>query len=133
MHALDAYAGPGDGYRTVTSAAQVSAFGGDPSYGPDGAHSVNRPIAGMADTPDRRGYWLVGSDGAIFNFGDAGSFGSTGALGLNAPIVGIASTADGAGYWLVASDGAIFATGDAPYLGSAATTTGQPVVGIAAR
>ncbi len=125
--------GPGDGYRTVTSAAQVSAFGGDPSYGPDGAHSLNRPIVGMADTPDKRGYWLVGSDGGIFNFGDAGFFGSTGALGLNAPIVGMASTADGAGYWLVGSDGGIFATGDAPYLGSTgALTLNRPIVGMAA-
>ncbi|HUZ09668.1 MAG TPA: discoidin domain-containing protein [Acidimicrobiales bacterium] len=125
--------GPGDGYRMVTSAAQVSAFGGDPSYGPDGAHSLNRPIVGMADTPDRRGYWLVGSDGGIFNFGDAGFFGSTGALGLNAPIVGMASTADGAGYWLVGADGGIFATGDAPYLGSTgALTLNRPIVGMAA-
>jgi len=125
--------GPGAGYRTVTSAAEVSVFGSDPSYGPVGAHTLNRPIVGMADTPDGRGYWLVGSDGGIFNFGDAGFYGSTGALGLNAPIVGMAPTADGAGYWLVGADGGIFTTGDAPYLGSTgALRLNKPIVGMAA-
>ena len=125
--------GVGGGYRLVTSAAQVSGFGADPSLGPDGAHALNRPIRGMATTPDGRGYWLVGSDGGIFNFGDAGFYGSTGSLGLNAPIVGMAASTDGAGYWLVGADGGIFAAGDAPYLGSTgALRLNKPVVGMAA-
>ena len=39
---------------------------------------LNKPIVGMAPTPDGKGYWLVASDGGIFTFGDAGFFGSTG-------------------------------------------------------
>ena len=126
-------AGGAGGYRVVTSAAQVSGFGAAPSFGPNGALTLNRPIAGMATTPDGRGYWLVGSDGGIFNFGDAGFYGSIGSLGLDAPIVGMAATADGAGYWLVGSDGGIFANGDAPYLGSTGgLRLNRPVVGMAA-
>ena len=35
------------------------------------ASHLNRPIVGMAATPDGKGYWLVASDGGIFAFGDA--------------------------------------------------------------
>jgi hypothetical protein len=79
---------------------------------------LNRPIVGMAPTPDGRGYWLVASDGGIFTFGDARYLGSTGGIQLNRPIVGMAPTPDGRGYWLVASDGGIFTFGDAPFFGS---------------
>ena len=41
-------------------------------------HPLNKPIVGMAATPDGGGYWLVASDGGIFTYGDAGFFGSTG-------------------------------------------------------
>ena len=33
---------------------------------------LNKPIVGMAATPDGGGYWLVASDGGIFSYGDAG-------------------------------------------------------------
>jgi hypothetical protein len=52
-----------------------------------GALPLNRPIVGMAATPDGGGYWLVASDGGIFTFGNAQFMGSTGALPLNQPIV----------------------------------------------
>jgi len=94
---------------------------------------LNRPIVGIAATPDGRGYWLVASDGGIFAFGDARFYGSTGHLKLNRPIVGIAATPDGRGYWLVASDGGIFAFGDAGFHGSLAgrkLAGGAQVVGI---
>ena len=39
---------------------------------------LNKPIVGMAATPDGKGYWLVASDGGIFTYGDAGFYGSTG-------------------------------------------------------
>ena len=42
-----------------------------------GGQPLNKPIVGMAATPDGKGYWLVASDGGIFSFGDAGFFGST--------------------------------------------------------
>jgi hypothetical protein len=53
---------------------------------------LNKPIAGIASTPDGLGYWEVASDGGIFTFGDATFSGSEGATHLNAPIVGIAAS-----------------------------------------
>ena len=79
---------------------------------------LNRPIVGMAPTPDGKGYWPVASDGGIFSFGDAHFYGSTGAVRLVKPVVGMAPTPDGKGYWLVASDGGIFSFGDAHFYGS---------------
>ena len=94
---------------------------------------LNRPIVGIAATPDQGGYWLVASDGGVFTFGDAKFYGSTGNLILNKPIVGMASTRDGNGYWLVASDGGIFSYGDAQFYGSTGNITlNQPVVAMAA-
>jgi hypothetical protein len=52
---------------------------------------LNRPIVGMAATPDGGGYWLVASDGGIFSFGDARFYGSAGFSPIPAPVVGIAS------------------------------------------
>jgi hypothetical protein len=93
---------------------------------------LNKPIVGIASTPDLEGYWLVASDGGIFSFGDAGYFGSMGGQPLNQPVVGMASTADGRGYWLVASDGGIFSFGDAGYFGSmGGRPLNKPVVGMA--
>ena len=66
---------------------------------------LNRPIVGMAATPDGGGYWLVASDGGIFAFGDSGLVQvATGGMTLNEPIVAMGSTPDGKGYWLVASE-----------------------------
>jgi hypothetical protein len=112
-------ADPSDGYWLVASDGGVFTFGDAGYFGSTGSIRLNRPIVGMAATPDGGGYWLVASDGGVFTFGDAGYFGSTGALHLNAPIVGMAATPDGGGYWLVASDGGIFTFGDAVYFGSA--------------
>jgi hypothetical protein len=125
--------GAGAGYRLVTSAGQVVAFGADPSYGPTGALTLNRPMVAMASTPDGGGHWLVASDGGIFNFGDAAFHGSAGSLPLNKPIVAMAATSDGGGYWLVASDGGIFNFGDAAFHGSAGSLPlNKPIVGMAA-
>jgi hypothetical protein len=94
---------------------------------------LNKPIVGMAETPDANGYWLVASDGGIFSYGDAKFFGSTGGMTLNQPIVGMAATPTGLGYWLVASDGGIFTYGDAKFFGSTgAMKLNQPIVGMAA-
>ena len=57
---------------------------------------LNKPVVGMASTPDGKGYWLVAADGGVFSFGDAHFYGSTGGITLNAPIVGMASHANGA-------------------------------------
>ena len=92
---------------------------------------LNKPIVGMAPTPDGGGYWLVASDGGVFSYGDATFYGSTGNLVLNKPIVGMASTPDGGGYWLVASDGGVFTFGDARFYGSTGNLVlNKPIVGM---
>jgi hypothetical protein len=50
---------------------------------------LNKPIVGIAATPDGQGYWEVASDGGLFAFGDAAFYGSMGGKPLNKPIVGI--------------------------------------------
>jgi hypothetical protein len=125
--------GPRSGYWTVASDGGIFAFGDAGFYGSTGSLTLNRPIVGMAPTPDGAGYWLVASDGGIFAFGDAGFYGSTGSLTLNRPVVGMAATQDGRGYWLVASDGGIFAFGDAVFDGSmGGLPLNRPIVGMAA-
>jgi hypothetical protein len=127
-------------YWLVGSDGGVFAQGGAPFHGSMGGQPLDRPIVGIAATPDGGGYWEVASDGGIFAFGDAGFLGSMGGQPLNRPVVGIAATPDGAGYWEVASDGGVFAFGDAgfspllPTAGAAGTGGGVPapsVVGMA--
>ena len=121
------------GYDLAASDGGVFNFGNLPFCGSTGAIELNKPVVGLADTPDGGGYWLVASDGGIFSFGDAKFYGSTGAIALNKPVVGMAATKDGHGYWLVASDGGIFNFGDANFYGSTgAIHLNQPVVGMAA-
>ncbi|HEY3810027.1 MAG TPA: glycoside hydrolase family 43 protein, partial [Acidimicrobiales bacterium] len=123
---------PDAGYWETGSDGGVFAYGDAPFYGSTGGLTLNKPIVGMAATPDGRGYWLVASDGGIFAFGDAQFYGSTGNIRLNKPIVGMAVDAGTGGYWLVASDGGIFAF-HAPFFGSTgATALAQPIVGMAA-
>ena len=135
--------GPGDrynynpGYILSGSDGGVFSYGQIPGnagfFGSAGNLTLNKPVVGMAVTPDGGGYWQVASDGGVFAYGDATFRGSAGDLTLNKPIVGMASTADGAGYWLVASDGGIFAYGDAIFNGSAGNITlNKPIVGMAA-
>ncbi len=121
------------GYDEVASDGGIFNYGGAGFYGSLGSLSLNKPVVGMAVTPDGGGYWLVASDGGVFAEGDAGFFGSLGSLTLNKPIVGMAATPDGQGYWLVASDGGVFAEGDAGFFGSlGGTTLNKPIVGMAA-
>ncbi len=121
------------GYHLAAADGGVFTFGDGSFFGSMGGQPLNRPIVGMATTPDRQGYWLVASDGGIFTFGDAGFFGSTGNLRLNAPVVGMTPTPDGLGYWLVASDGGVFSFGDAHSFGSlGGNRPAQPVVAMAA-
>jgi hypothetical protein len=123
---------PPPGYWQVASDGGVFTFGSAQFYGSTGSLHLNKPVVGMAATPDGRGYWLVASDGGIFAYGDAGFYGSTGSIRLNQPIIGMISTLDGGGYWLIASDGGIFAFGDAPFYGSAANDgLTAPITGAA--
>ena len=124
------------GYVLAGSDGGIFSYGKVPGhagfFGSAGNLVLNRPVVGVARTPNGNGYWLAASDGGVFNYGGAGFFGSAGNLTLNSPVVGIASTWDGGGYWLVASDGGVFAYGDAQFHGSAGGThLSAPVVGIA--
>jgi hypothetical protein len=121
----------GNGYWLVASDGGIFSFGGSQFFGSTGAQHLNKPIVGVASTPDGNGYWLVASDGGIFAFGNAGFFGSTGAQTLNKPIVGMDFAPGGQGYWLVASDGGIFAFGTAGFFGSTgAQTLNKPIVAM---
>ncbi len=125
------------GYFLGASDGGIFSFGQVPGnagyFGSAGGIHLNKPIVGMALTPDGGGYWLVASDGGVFAYGDATFYGSTGNITLNKPMVGIAPTPDGAGYWLVASDGGVFGFGDAIFQGSTGgKVLAAPVVGIAA-
>ncbi len=124
--------GPVPAYWMDSSNGAVLAFGGAGSYGSASGLHLNKPVVGMAPTPDGKGYWLDASDGGVFAYGDAWFHGSAGALRLNKPVVGMAATTDGKGYWLVAADGGIFSYGDAWFHGSTgAMRLNKPVVGMA--
>jgi RHS repeat-associated protein len=119
------------GYTEVAGDGGVFTFDSG-FYGSTGNLHLNKPIVGIADTPDGGGYWLVASDGGVFSFGDAHFYGSTGNLRLNKPIVGMAATPDGGGYWLIASDGGVFSFGDAHFYGSTGNLhLNKPIVGMA--
>ena len=62
-------------------------------FGSPAATPLNKPVVGMAGTPDGQGYWEAATDGGIFNYGDAFFWGSLGSTTLNAPVVGIAGSA----------------------------------------
>src|SRR5664280_2200969 len=121
------------GYWLTASDGGIFSYGSAPFAGSAGNLKLNKPVVGMASTPDGNGYWLVATDGGVFSYGDAQFFGSAGNLTLNKPVVGMASTPDGGGYWFVASDGGVFSYGDAAFHGSAGNLTlNKPVVGMAA-
>ena len=120
------------GYWLVASDGGVFTYGDAGFYGSPGGTTLNKPVVGMAVTPDGMGYWLVASDGGVFTYGDAGFYGSPGGTTLNKPVVGMAVTPDGQGYWLVASDGGVFTYGDAGFYGSpGGAILNKPVVGMA--
>ena len=124
---------PATGYTLAASDGGIFNYGGSGFFGSTGNIALNKPIVGMAQSPDGLGYWLVATDGGIFNFGDAAFFGSHGGSPLNKPIVAMAATADGNGYWLAASDGGIFTYGDALFHGShGGSPLNKPIVGMAA-
>src|SRR5665213_3366012 len=111
------------GYWLVGSDGGVFAYGQAHFYGSTGAMTLNRPIVGMASTPDGHGYWMVASDGGVFAYGDAGFHGSAADRALASPMVSIGMSATGQGYLMGAGDGGVFTYGDAAFLGSASGHT----------
>ncbi len=99
------HADTGGAYWLVASDGGVFSLGGAVFHGSMGALRLNKPIVGMAATPDGGGYWLVASDGGVFAIGDAVFHGSMGAVRLNQPIVGMASTTPASGAGGAASGG----------------------------
>ncbi len=90
------------------------------------------PAAGIAVTPDGKGYWIDGAAGEVLGFGDAAVPGSLGGLPLAEPVVGMAAFPAGQGYWEVASDGGVFSFGSASFEGSTgAIRLNRPMVGMA--
>ena len=119
------------GYWLVGSDGGIFSFG-VPFYGSMGGKPLNKPIVGMAATPDGHGYWEVAADGGIFSFGDAAFHGSMGGKPLNEPVVGMAADPNTGGYWEVAADGGIFSF-DAPFYGSmGGKPLNKPIVAMAA-
>ena len=77
----------------MASDGGIFSFGDAHFYGSTGSLHLNKPVVGMAATPDGGGYWLVATDGGIFNYGDASFYGSTGSLRLNKPVIAMAADA----------------------------------------
>ena len=75
----------------VSGGGAVLHFGDALNYGSAVSLTLNKPIVGMARTPDGLGYTLVASDGGVFTYGNAGFYGSAGNIHLNQPIVGMAT------------------------------------------
>jgi hypothetical protein len=120
------------GYWLVASDGGIFSYGSAPFEGSAGSITLNKPVVGMASTPNARGYWLVASDGGVFSYGDAAFYGSAGGLSLNKPVVGMAANPEGGGYWLVSADGGVFSYGDATFYGSmGGSHLNQPIVGMA--
>ncbi len=121
-----------EGYRVVSCAGQVHAFGAAVAAGSAPVRLVGPSVVGLAATPSGQGYWVVDERGAVTTFGDAAFFGALADQVLARPIVGMAASPSGLGYWLVASDGGLFAFGDASFSGSTgAMALTKPIVGMA--
>lgn len=120
-----------NGYRVVTTAGAVHAFGSLAGLG-GVAGSATSPVVAIAPTGSGAGYWLLERDGTVTAFGDATAYGFPHSA---VPLVGLAvEPGNGSGYWLVDAAGRVYPYGGAPALGSLASATAHasPAVGIAA-
>jgi hypothetical protein len=105
-------------YWLVASDGGIFSFGDATFYGSTGNLHLNKPIVGMAATPDGDGYWLMGSDGGVFSFGDAGFHGS--ATGPPPACIGSQFAA------AVKTTGSTFAKGQTIPITLSITNVGQP-------
>ena len=132
---IRAFSGPGGlpgppsaapGYWIVASDGGIFSFGVAPFFGSTGALDLNRPVVGMAATPDgaATGWWPATA--ASSPSGTPISTDRPAPSTLNQPVVGMAATPEGSGYWLVASDGGIFSFGDAHFYGSTGAIHSEP-------
>jgi hypothetical protein len=120
------------GYWEVGSDGGIFTFGDASFFGSMGGQPLNKPVVGMASTPDGQGYWEVAADGGVFTFGDAGFFGSATGHKLTKRVVGMVAAPDGQGYWLTAANGSVFAFGTAKSFGDpSGQVLNAPVTSIA--
>ena len=82
------------GYILAGSDGGIFSYGQVPGnagfFGSAGNLALNKPVVGIARTPNGNGYWLAAADGGVFAYGGAAFYGSAGNLALNKPVVGIA-------------------------------------------
>ncbi len=105
-----------NGYYVDSSVGGVSTIGAAISYGSMVGTPLNKPVVGMASTPDGKGYWLVASDGGIFTFGDAAFEGSMPGIGYTGQVVSMAPSYQGNGYYVLTANGNVYAFGNVPVL-----------------
>jgi len=114
----------GPGYRLLTEAGTIAAFGaathrGSPERIEQGGANVGR-LSDLVATTSGAGYWALDEAGGVFSFGDAAFHGSRPSDGStpSAPAVSLAA-ADG-GYWILDRSGHVFPFGEAAFHGSLA-------------
>ena len=113
---LDTWTGA-QGYWLDATDGGIFTYPNNTFYGSTGCHKLNKPMVGMAATPDGQGYWLVAADGGIFSLRRRPVPRLTRRPSAQqARSSGMATTPDGKGYWLVASDGGIFSLRRRPLL-----------------
>jgi uncharacterized protein YecT (DUF1311 family) len=105
----------GNGYRLLTSAGQIYAYG-DASYAGGGAAGHTGDMIALAATPDGQGYAMLSATGQVYAYGTASYYGGSPA-GASGEFVDLEMTPSGRGYWLLTSAGQIYAYGDAGYHG----------------
>ncbi len=121
------------GFVAAASDGGIFNFGAFPFRGSMGGVRLNRPVVGVAATPDGNGYWEVASDGGIFASVMPVSTARWEDTRSTSRWWAWQATPDGGGYWEVAADGGIFAFGDAGFYGSmGGVPLHQPIVGMAA-
>ena len=108
------------GYWLAGIRGGVFSFGNAHFYGSMGGKPLDKPIVGIAATPDGGGYWEVASDGGVFSFGNAHFYGSLPGMSFPAHAVALLPTATGKGYLIVTAGGRTVELGDAPQFGQVA-------------